>query len=230
MLGARVGASKLAGVPSEGVEVLFAGLSPLNAAIPNPADRFKSQIGEFAAGAPIQGWEEHEVNQFQTTITKVFGPNNPFKADQIIFLAEVGATYVADLPDWDVLRYNGPGTDTGGGADYLTGDLRNPVTETDGFAEDFSWGYRVVSRFDYNNAFGAWTVSPRIGFNHDVSGTAPGPGGNFVEDRKSVTVGVGLNYLQKWVVDFSYTAFTGAGRYNLLRDRDFLSASVRYSF
>jgi hypothetical protein len=213
------------------VEVLFAGLTPLNAAVPAPVLRFQSQLGEYGPNEPIQGWERHNVNQFQTTITKLFGPNNFFGADQIAALMELGVTYVPDLPDQDSLRYNGPGTDTGGGADYLTGSFRNPITETGGFAEDLSWGYRFVTRLDYNNAFGtSFTLSPRLGFNHDVSGTAPGPGGNFIEDRKSITLGLGLNYLQKWIFDLSYTSFSGAGHYNQIRDRDFLSASVRYSF
>ena len=45
-----------------------------------------------------------------------------------------------------------------------------------------------------------------------------------------MTVGVGFNYLQEWIVDLAYTRFSGGGRYNELRDRDFFSASVRYSF
>ena len=108
--------------------------------------------------------------------------------------------------------------------------MRNPETQAGGFADDFSWGYRFITTLNYNNAIGAWTVSPRLGFNHDVDGTAPGPGGNFVDGRKRLSVGVGFNYLQEWIVDLSYTRFSGAGRYNELRDRDFFSASVRYSF
>ena len=142
----------------------------------------------------------------------------------------LGGNYVADLPSWDTLRYNGPGTDTGGGADYLTGDFNNPVTETGGFADDFSWGYRMLARFDYNNAIGAWTLSPRIAWAHDVDGTTPGPGGSFIDGRKTLTVGLGLNLLNEWVVDLAYTTYMGAGSYNLLKNRDFFAASVRYSF
>ena len=121
-------------------------------------------------------------------------------------------------------------TDTGGGADYLTGDFRNPYTEPDGFADDFSWGYRMVLRADYNNAFGPVTVSPSVAWSHDVSGTTPGPGGAFIDERKAITLGVAFNYLDQWVFDLSYTDFWGAGSYNLSHDRDFLAASVRYSF
>ena len=56
------------------------------------------------------------------------------------------------------------------------------------------------------------------------------PGGNFLEGRKSITVGVEANYLQRWVFDLSYTGFNGAGQLNQIYDRDFYSFSVKYSF
>ena len=212
------------------VELLFAALSPLNPLIPAPVLRFKSQLGQFAPGETVVGWEEHKSWQAQTTTTKLFGPNNFIKANQIAFVAEVGLNYVSDLPDKDYLRFNGPGTDTGGGADYLTGDFRNPITEPAGFADDFSWGYRMLARATYNDAIGPVTILPRIAWAHDVSGTTPGPGGSFIDGRKTLTFGLGFNYLQQWIFDFSYTNYSGGGKYNQLYDRDFFAASVRYSF
>lgn len=212
------------------VEVLFAALTPLNPLIAAPVSRFQSQLGDIPPGGEIQGFHRHESYQAQATLTKLFGPNNPFKANQIVFLTEVGFNAVPNLHDESVLRYNGSGTDTGGGPDFLTGNFTNPITESDGFADDFSWGYRMITRFDYNNAIGAVTVSPRIAFAHDVDGTTPGPGGSFIDGRKTITVGVGFNYLNTWIFDFAYTNYTGGGRYNLLRNRDFFAASVRYSF
>ena len=93
------------------------------------------------------------------------------------------------------------------------------------------WGYRLAARADYNSAFGTpLTLSPRIAFAHDVNGTTPGPGGNFLEGRKIRTVGVEANYLQKLVFDLSYTAFMGGGQFNQIADRDFASFTVKYSF
>jgi hypothetical protein len=215
------------------VEVLFAALSPLNPLIEAPFNRFVSQLGNYGPGEYIRGWERHEVSQLQFTATKLFGPNEFFGTDQIVLLGEVGFTNVWDLPDQSVLRYNGPGTDTGGGPSLQTGGTsRNPVTEgADFFATSFSWGYRIVTRFDYNSVFGSsWNLSPRLAFNHDVNGTTPGPGGNFIEGRKSFTVGVNGTYLEKWSADISYTNFSGAGIHNQLFDRDFASINIKYSF
>lgn len=212
------------------VELLFAAVTPINPLMPTYYQQLKSQIGEFAPGEFIKGWEEHKSWQAQSTTTKLWGPNNPFKANQIAFVAEAGFNYVSDLPSKDYMRYQGPGTDTGGGWDWTTGDWNNPITEPGGFADDFSWGYRLATRFDYNNAIGAVTISPRLGWAHDVSGTTPGPGGSFVDGRKQLTLGVQFNYLNEWIFDFAYTKYMGGGKYNLLMDRDFLAASVRYSF
>lgn len=215
----------------DAVELLFSGLSPLNALIPAPGERFVSQLGNYKPGQTIPGFTRNKVAQLQFTATKVFGPDNWFHADQIAAVAEVGGTKVLDLPAQNVLRYNSDGTDTGGGPDVLSGNLNNPETQTQGFPTAFSWGYRVAARADYNNAFGtAFTLSPRVAFNHDVNGTSPGPGGNFIDGRKSITVGVEANYLNRWSVDLSYTDYFGAGQFNLISDRDFVALVAKYSF
>ena len=240
------------------VELLFAALSPLNSVVPaliaNPALRFCSQLNPGCTSSPFstdqRGWRRHEVSQLQMTFTKAFP--SVLGAEQLALVGEIGATDVWDLPNPSVLRYEGEGTDTGGGPDvntcavYVTvpgigqipvpstcprGSLRNPQNLRDGFPTKFSWGYRVAARADYNSAFGTpVTLSPRIAFNHDVNGTTPGPGGNFLEGRKSGTVGVEANYLNKLVFDLSYTAFFGGGHFNQIADRDFASFTVKYSF
>ncbi|MEO8460392.1 MAG: DUF1302 domain-containing protein [Dokdonella sp.] len=210
------------------VELLFAGLSPLNVLIPQPGLRFNSQLGNYAPGEEIPGYERLNSTQLQFTATKIFGPGNIFGSDQLALVAEVGFDQV-DLPN--NLRFQGDGTDTGGGPDVLSGSLRNPITQIGGFPTRFSWGYRAAMRADYNNVFGtAFNLSPRIAFNHDVNGTTPGPGGNFVEDRKSVTIGAEATYLNQWSFDASYTNFFGGGSFNLISDRDFVALSAKYAF
>ena len=46
----------------------------------------------------------------------------------------------------------------------------------------------------------------------------------------TVTAGLEANYQNTWSADLSYTDFFGAGRYNLINDRDFISFNVKYSF
>ena len=213
------------------VELLFAALSPLNALIPEPVLRFNSQLGEFGPGEEVRGFVRREVSQAQVTFTRLLGPGFLAGADQVALVGEIGATHVWDLPDRNELRFEGPGTDTGGGPSALDGgSLRNPVTTRDGFATAFSWGYRLLVAPTYNNLIGAWNVTPRVAFNHDVTGVTPTPGGAFLAGRKQITIGVGFDYQAQWRADVSYTNFFGAGANNLLGDRDFVAASLSYSF
>ena len=55
----------------------------------------------------------------------------------------------------DELRYEGPGTFTSGNPFFTENPPANPVqpaTTNDGFADDFSWGYRLVARAEYLGA------------------------------------------------------------------------------
>jgi hypothetical protein len=215
------------------VELLFAGLTPLNAVIPEPAARFRSQLGDFAPGEDIKGYLRRDVTKAQMTFTRLTGPIRWLGANDMALVGEIGATQVWDLPSESDLRLNGPGTDTGGGPgnELEGGNLRNPVTTRDGFPTDFAWGYRLLVAPTYNSFLGtAWNFTPRLAFNHDVTGTSPGPGGNYVEGRKSLTIGANFNRLSRWQVSLGYTNFFGGGDNNLLFDRDFVSASVSYSF
>ncbi len=210
----------------------------------------KSQLGGYEFEETIHGYRELDVSQIQMTATKAFGPT--LGADQFVLLGEVGLTHVHSMPSKDVLRFNGPATYVSGNdtpIDMLVpfpapelGDVAHnasgadprlvtkPVEPADAFADANSWGYRMIAKLDFNNAIGAVTLSPRIAWAHDVEGTTPGPGGNFVEDRKAVTLGLGANYLNQWTADLSYTDYFGAGRYNLVNDRDFVAFNVKYSF
>ncbi len=86
------------------------------------------------------------------------------------------------------------------------------------------------SALDYLSLIGPWNVSPRLVLSHDVSGTTPGPGGNFVEGRTGLTLGFNANLQATWELDVNYTQFDGASRWNDLNDRDFIAATVKYSF
>jgi hypothetical protein len=230
-----------------GTEVLLRGLGVPGSlgAVPLPA------------GTYIQGWREIEMHQAQMTLTKAFGPMAG--AQQFIMLGEVGVNHLA-LPD--ELRFNGPGAHLPacGFSDPATVLVAasNGSCQSDGFATDTSWGYRIVSRMDFENVVGAASLSPRLVFAHDVNGVGP----NFNQDTKAVTVGVGFNYLQRWQADIGYTTFFGGRTYsgvdaaplgfeyapgaytpghssqtapysssaNPNKDRDFLAISVSYAF
>ena len=212
------------------VELLFAALSPVN-----PAFAAMNQVvpGGVNFEDDVKGYRLHDSSQLQFTFTKVF--SNKLGADQWVMVLEPGFNWVFDMPDKDVLRYEGPGTYTSGNPYMSTANPGAAHTgkdyeEAEHFADDFSWGYRFATRLDYINAIGAWQLSPRLSWQHDVDGVTPGPGGSFIADRTALSVGVAANYQNRWQIDLSYTMYDGADRWNLINDRDFIGGFVKFSF
>jgi hypothetical protein len=211
------------------VELLFAALSPLSATFANAS--------QITNGTPL-GFEEtalgyrlHDSAQFQFTLTKAW--SRILGASQGVLVFEPGFNWVFDMPDKDELRYEGPGTYTSGNPamDDPGGIHAGKASEApENFADPFSWGYRLAGRLTYDNAIGAWSLNPRFGWQHDVDGVTPGPGGNFIEGVKALTIGVSAAYQARWELDLSYTMYSGGGRWNLINDRDFVGGFIRYSF
>jgi Protein of unknown function (DUF1302) len=106
------------------------------------ARSFPSFIGAYRGVAPgetppnsyIRGWENFDVWQLNLGATYVQGAtDNVIGADQLIWLFEVGAQYVPDLPDTDVLQIESPGTHyhASAGADGSgTGDYQQDCAHT----------------------------------------------------------------------------------------------------
>ncbi len=211
------------------VELLFAALSPFNPAF--DASQVNSFFGQdYGTNQVISGFIKRDVTQVQFTGTRVF--SQLLNAEQLALVGEIGYTHVHDFPNTDELRMESPGT-------YLSGNETLASTQGPGagqfepasaFADKDSWGYRLLARLTYNNALGSANLSPRIAWSEDVKGNSPGPGGNFLEGRRALTLGLGLDYQNQWSGDLSYTAFSGAGRYNLINDRDFVAINAKFSF
>ena len=160
------------------------------------------------------------------TATQVLKPF--WGTDGGVLLGEVGVNYVHDMPSKDTLRLEGPGTVTPGSTTGSAAVGGVPVEPADRFADDTSWGYRILAQLNLNNIVGAVSIAPRVAFAHDVDGNSPF-GGPFQEDKKSVTAGLSASY-QSWSSDLSYTNFFGAGDYNWVNDRDNVAVNVKYSF
>ncbi len=172
--------------------------------------------------------------QAQFTATQTVA--NVLKASQLVLVLESAVDYVPSLenkltggPNGQGLRYDGPGTDLSGNPN-LAGFQFGQFDPGNRFPTSTSWGYVLAGRLEYNNVAGAWSLLPHFTWQHDVTGTSPGPGGNFIQGRHALTVGVTGNYQSRWELDVSYTQFGGASLYNVLNDRDFVAASIKYSF
>lgn len=193
--------------------------------------QFASQAGIFSNGSIIPGAIRRAISQWQISATRII--SGAFNSDQALLLGELAITHIHNMPDKDHLRLEAPGTNLPGNtatAALLSAVGTNIPVETNDFADPTSWGYRLAARVIYNNVIGAINLSPYINWRHDISGNTPGPGGNFIEGFKQISLGLTAEYQNSWRAELSYTNFFGAGSQNLLQDRDFMTFNISYSF
>ena len=176
-------------------------------------------------GAIQKGYARKEITQLQTTFTHFF--DQVLGASRATVVGEVGFTHVGGLESKDKIRY---GRDPIFG---VTGSAVDP-NETSlakygdhGFVTKNSWGYRVRGILDYSDAFAGINLHPNMAFSHDVDGY--GPNGQFNEGAKAVSFGLDADYQHTYTASLSYTNFFD-GRYNTLKDRDFVSMSFGLNF
>lgn len=224
-------------------ELIYGGLQQVNPETGLPASLLQQQREEEnpnvdLRGAEVDGYDRFNVSQAQFTLIKFF--DQVMGASRMSLITEFGATYVHDLPDEDEARYGRSGTFgigelpggtcDGSGSTGAALNINTSYCNNEGFTTSFSWGYRTRLVWDYPNAIAGINLSPQLAWSHDVKGYSPQPGGAFNEDNKAIGVSLQGVYQNRITGNIGYTNFFGGKPYNELTDRDFVSASVSYSF
>jgi len=213
-------------------DILFAGITPLN---PNVS------VLQGRPGTDLHGYRRKEITQLQTTFTHFI--DQVMGASRLTLVGEIGWTHVGGLESNNKARYGrdpvfGPGPLPNGTCQTLNAGTLGSTTaenvgrycENDGFTTSDSWGYRARAIWDYPNAVAGVNLRPSVAWSHDVKGYSPGPGANFEEGRKAVSLGLNAEYQNTYTADLSYTSFFGGGKYNTQRDRDFVALSFGMNF
>ena len=204
-----------------------------------------NQFGLYGLGQTVRGYVLKDTWHFDLSATQIWA--NVLKASQAVLIVEAGADYVSlpnkytGGPEGFGLRFGGPGTlsgnpNLGGYPQFpaVNGQCVVPGFQCfipgSEFATDFAWGYVVAGHLEYDNVLAEWNLTPHLTWSQDVSGVSPSPGGAFLSGRHASTVGITADLHQRWELDVSFTHYGGAGQYNSLSDRDFIAASVKFSF
>jgi hypothetical protein len=223
-------------------DILFAGVRPLGGALTN------ASLLDGVPGQDLHGYRRKEVTQFQTTLTHFF--DQVMGASRLTLVGEVGVTHVGGLESTSDVRYGrdpvyGPGelpatggqntcqalntsTIAGAGPGTPTNNLNRNCND-EGFTTATSWGYRGRAIWEYNDVFAGVNLKPNVAWSHDVEGYSPGPGGNFEEGRKAVSLGVDAEYQNTYTASLAYTNFFD-GKYTTVDDRDFVALSFGVNF
>ena len=217
-------------------DILYAGVTP----IPGYGN---ASVLKGSPGQDLHGYRRKEVTQFQTTFTHFF--DQVMGASRLTTVGEIGVTHVGGLESRSEARYGrdpvfGPGTLPGGFCNTLNtgtavgGGLPNASSlntncNNDGFTTATSWGYRARAIWEYPDVFAGVNLKPSVAWSHDVKGYSPGPGANFEEGRKAVSLGVDAEYQNTYTVGLNYTNFFG-GDFSTVDDRDFVALSMGVNF
>ncbi|MDD0975169.1 DUF1302 domain-containing protein [Pseudomonas fontis] len=226
-------------------DILYAGVT----ALPTAFGLGNASPLKGVPGQDLHGYTRKEITQFQTTLTHFF--DQVMGASRLTLVGELGVTHVGGLESTDKMRYGrdpvfGPGplastggrntcsailnagTIAGAGPGTSTANLSRNC-ENDGFTTSTSWGYRARAIWDYPDVFAGVNLKPSVAWSHDVSGYSPGPGGNFEEGRKAVSLGLDAEYQNTYTTSLSYTNFFD-GKYSTVDDRDFVALSFGVNF
>ena len=157
-------------------------------------------LGDFGPGEVIGGFKK--LDRTSATLEAAQAFRGRLWADLVLVSADLSWAHVDDIP--------------GGNAPPLTSD------------DEDSWGYRMQVIARYSGLFGGLNIAPFVVFSHDFDGTTPAPVSTYLEDRKTLTIGVRGTYINRITTELRYTSFFGGGRANQLRDRDFLRFQVSY--
>jgi len=162
---------------------------------------------KYSDGDSAGGFHTYDVSQAQVTAIKLF--DQVLGANRYALVAEAGYTYVHDFDENGAVRYDGSCSEAN---DNST--CKDTVTEG-------SWGYRMRISGDYSDVFAGVNLSPVLSFSHDVEGVAPAPGGNFLEDRKTLGLALNAEYANMYTAGLSYTMYD---------DRDYAALTLGVQF
>ncbi|PLR60892.1 DUF1302 domain-containing protein [Pseudomonas sp. QC2] len=217
-------------------DILYAGVTPI-------IGFGNASVLKGSPGQDLHGYNRKEITQFQTTFTHFF--DQVMGASRLTTVGEIGVTHVGGLESKSEARYGrdpvfGPGTLPGGfcntlnnstavGAGLANANGLNTNCNNDGFTTATSWGYRARAIWEYPDVFAGVNLKPNLAWSHDVKGYSPGPGANFEEGRKAVSLGLDAEYQNTYTASLAYTNFFG-GKFSTVDDRDFVALSFGANF
>ena len=164
----------------------------------------------------IQGYERFDVSQYSLSLLQGLPPI--LAASQWSFAGDIGGLHIHGIKEGLVDALVSIRPDDAGGRRF-------------GLATGSSWGYRLYSRLDYNDALAMRSVSPWLLWIHDVRGNAPITVPTFLQGNKSAILGVDFGVTKTIDARVSYRSFLNKGNdADRFSDRDFVSFSITRRF
>ncbi|MBU2709963.1 DUF1302 domain-containing protein [Zooshikella harenae] len=172
-------------------------------------------------GQDYKNYERVELYTGSLVFIHNFGPR--FGFDNFIAVLEPSFELISGIGgNYDMFAAKGS-------SPYDSRNFSEDYTPEHERLDRFSWGYTTVFSGQWNDVFAGVNLNPILRFKQDVQGNSRVTG-NFMEDRKAVTLALNATYMNSLEAGISYTNFFGAERRNKLNDRDNIAFTVKYSF
>lgn len=214
-----------------GPDVLAYGVSP--AASPGGYSWLGDPGSTFRyTGQHFDAWTRKPVWQMTGSATQAI--DNVLGATRLSLLGEAGIVHIGDLGDERLGRNPAFGRSSkSNGVQCNIGrnaSVTNQYCTDDGFATDWSWGYRLRASLEYSDVLPGVNLIPALAWRHDVEGYSYSPGGPFEEGQQALGLSLTFNYLNDYSLELGYNEFFGSNDYSIQDDRDFVSVSLKADF
>jgi hypothetical protein len=185
-----------------------------------------------AAGNGTQFSGAWKANRTQLLMGGVMDLTSTIGLANASLAAEVAGQWVDNLPGKNDERIGRPGV--WGTARYQDEPCEPGTQKTeggcriDGFATDFSWGYRLLFTVSLPRPARGVDLLPLISWRHDVQGFAVD--GSQHEGRRAITLRLRTTYQRRFFLDLSRTWNNSNTDYDLTRDKDIYSIAFGVFF
>jgi hypothetical protein len=146
-------------------------------------------------------------------------------------VAEVSGQWVSNLPDTDEERIGRNGNwgaaASGGSCNLLTRGTEGGC-RTDGFATEYSWGYRLFTDITLPRPARGVDLHTVLAWNHDVDGYAVD--GTLVEGRRLINLRLQLIFQRSWFIEIGRTWINSTTDYDSARDKDNYTIAAGVAF
>lgn len=144
---------------------------------------------------------------------------------------ETAGQWVSNLPDTEEERIGRNGNWGAAASDGVcqpaTG-ITQGGCRTDGFATDFSWGYRLFSTISLPRPARGIDLQTVAAWSHDVGGYAVD--GSMVEGRRVINLRLQAIFQRAWFIEIGRTWINSNTDYDPLRDRDTYTIAAGVAF
>ncbi|WP_322028006.1 DUF1302 domain-containing protein [Burkholderia sp. BCC1977] len=193
----------------------------------NPIGPLASRVAAVPVGGIFQGYDLKDKTQLQLgvaqSIARVAG------AESLTLSGEAGFQHWLGIGNPNAsVRYGR--SSLFGAAAWNGGPCPASTVAAycgnDGYDTANAWGYRILAQLSYPNVFGV-NLKPRLVWSQDVSGYSAD--NTFLQGRQTLSLGLLVEYLNRYSLDFSVTHYNHHAKYDIFHDRDYYSLSMRIS-